>query len=123
MILATDDCDNLVITVCTNFNHHIHWFVLLSLYCSLWFLIHGRRERLFLLLSSSSCFWWGVPSHRCHTFNAQRHTWRNKIQTPTEYKSHVRQHSQQYVREYHKKGNKPFFHQLIGHHVMYLNAH
>ena len=46
-----------------------------------------------------------VCSHTDVTFNAQRHTWRNKLQTPTEYKSHVRQNSQQYVREYDKKGN------------------
>jgi len=91
MILATDHYDNFVITVCTNFNHHTHRFFLLSLYCSLWFLIHGRREWLFLLLSSSPCFWWGVLSHRRHIQCAEAHmakqtTNTNRIQKPRQTK-------------------------------------
>jgi len=90
LISATDYCDNLVITVCTNFNHQTRFF-LLSLYCSLWFLIHGRRERLFLLLSSSPYFWWGVPSHSRHiqcakAHMAKQHTNTNRIQKPLQTK-------------------------------------
>jgi len=55
-----------------------------------------------------------VCPHIRVTINAQRNTWLNNIQTPTEYKSHVRQNSQQNMKEYDNKRNKPFLHQLIG---------